>query len=362
MNSFKIIAISFFVLIIFAQTNFAITLDFIAKITNVATPKSVRVSPNGNFAVINSLEEGEIWIVDTKTFKIDRKIIFFRNKALGWDYKNKKPIPSFAEKPVECDFYDNGTKIIVSLHNDASVVIYDINEKLLGNVTEFTKKVKIIYGNGQEKITNLPAVKVGKTPKIISVTPDNQYALVSNWHSGSVSIISLSNLKNIKDVVLPKNYIPRGIAISKNSKLGYIVNMRGGTISVIDLEKMEVIKDEWITPNPRHIVLSPDGQFLYITDNLNGLLLKVSVRALKVLNKVKLGEYARTVALTPDGKYAFVALNLSNEVAVVNTQDFNVVKRLKIYRPMGVDVSPDGQQLWITSYSGNYVDVYKISY
>lgn len=73
------------------------------------------------------------------------------------------------KKPVECDFYDNGTKVIVSLHNDGSVVIYDINEKL-GNITELTKKVRIIYNEGQEKITNLPAVRVGKTPKIISVT------------------------------------------------------------------------------------------------------------------------------------------------------------------------------------------------
>lgn len=54
-NNFNLIGITILLLVLYAQSTFALTLDLIAKIKNVATPKSVRVSPNGDFAIINSL-------------------------------------------------------------------------------------------------------------------------------------------------------------------------------------------------------------------------------------------------------------------------------------------------------------------
>ena len=46
--------------------------------------------------------------------------------------------------------------------------------------------------------TMLASVSVGQEPCYITFTPDNQYALVVNRHSGDLAVIRLSTLSNRK--------------------------------------------------------------------------------------------------------------------------------------------------------------------
>ena len=111
-------------------------------------------------------------------------------------------------------------------------------------------------------------IKTGKTPKVITSSPDGRYLFVANWHSSTVSVIAIESENpaewhKVKDIATGR--IPRGMAVSKDSKYLYVAQMGGSGISVVDLATLEKVDEIRVGANPRHIVLA--GRFLYVSLN-----------------------------------------------------------------------------------------------
>lgn len=104
------------------------------------------------------------------------------------------------------------------------------------------------------------AYKVGTVPKVVKVTPDNKYILVSHWCSYDLQVISVATQKVVKKIKI--GAYPRGITVSNDSAFAYVAQMGGAVIHQIDL-KTFADKTLPIGPNPRALVLSPD-QKLYM--------------------------------------------------------------------------------------------------
>ena len=326
-------------------------------------PKSVEISPDGKYAAVMNLEGMDFWLISTATLEIMKKAQFFKTPAQGWDYKNREIIQSYAQKPVECAFSENGRLLWISLHNAEGITVYDTEETLAVPDQIPYERLRITdYIKQKSYEQRVIKIKTGKTPKIIRVTPDGRYALVANWHSSSVSVVDTQQYKTIKEIRLGgnKGYIPRGIAISSDSQKAYVANMGGGTISVIDLTALEVIADIPATANPRHIILSRDQRTLYISDNILGKILAFDLIAKKTMREVFIGKMARTIALSPDERYLFGVSHEEGKLVVVDTASFTVIYKKDFPFPMGLAVTPDGKQLWITSYQMGMIQVYAI--
>jgi YVTN family beta-propeller protein len=326
-------------------------------------PKSVEISPDGSYAAVMNLEGMDFWLISTASLEIMKKAQFFKTPAQGWDYKNREPVPSYAQKPVECAFSAGGRLLWISLHNAEGITVYDTEETLAVPDQMPYERLRITdYINQRSYEQRVIKIRTGKTPKIISVTPDGRYALVANWHSSSVSVVDTGQYKTIKEIRLggTKGYIPRGIAISSDSQKAYVANMGGGTISVIDLTALEVIADIPATANPRHIILSKDQRTLYISDNILGKILAFDLIAKKTMHEVTVGKMARTIALSPDERYLFGVSHDEGKMIVVDTGNFTIIYQKDFPFPMGLAVTPDGKQLWVTSYRMGMIGVYEI--
>ena len=326
-------------------------------------PKSVEISPDGSYAAVMNLEGMDFWLINTASLEITKKAQFFKSPAQGWDYKNREPIQSYAQKPVECDFSAGGRLLWISLHNAEGVTVYDTEETLAVPDQAPSERLHITDFIKQKSYDlRIIKIKTGKTPKVIRVTPDGRYALVANWHSSSVSVIDTQQYKTIKEVRLggTKGYIPRGIAISSDSQKAYVANMGGGTISVIDLKALQVVSDIPATANPRHIILAKDQRTLYISDNILGKILSFDLIDQKMVHEVTVGKMARTIALSPDERYLFGVSQDESKLMVVDTASFTVIYKMDFPFPMGLAVTPDGKQLWVTSYRMGMIGVYEI--
>jgi len=326
-------------------------------------PKSVEISPDGSYAAVMNLEGMDFWLISTATLEIIKKAQFFKTPAQGWDYKNRQPINSYAQKPVECAFSENGRLLWISLHNAEAVTVYDTAETIIPPEGAPCERLHISdCVNKRSYETRIIKIETGKTPKIVKVTPDGRYALVANWHSSSVSVIDTQGYKTIKAIRLggKQGYIPRGIAVSADSRKAYVANMGGGTISIIDLTALEVTADIPATPNPRHIILANDQRTLYISDNILGKLLAFDLIAKKTMKEVFIGKKARTIALSPDERYLFGVSHDEGKLVAVDTESFDIIYEKDFPFPMGLAVTPDGGQLWVTSYRMGIISVYEI--
>jgi YVTN family beta-propeller protein len=192
---------------------------------------------------------------------------------------------------------------------------------------------------------------VGSVPKVVSVTPDNKYVLVSNWCSYTVSVISVEKQKVIKTLKIGR--YPRGIAISSDSRYAYVAEMGGNSIHRIDLTDFTKSLIS-IGSNPRAIQLSPDDKTLYATLNISGKVIAWNLEESKAIKSVKTGLAARSLALNGDGTAIFVVNFRSGTMTKLRAADLSIIQNIKVCKePIGVAYDNETERTWVACYEGS---------
>ncbi|MEY3336638.1 MAG: hypothetical protein RL771_610 [Actinomycetota bacterium] len=194
------------------------------------------------------------------------------------------------------------------------------------------------------------AYRVGVVPKVVDVTPDNKYVLVSNWCSYDLSVISVEKQKVIKTIKI--GGYPRGITVSSDSQFAYVAQMGGAVIHRINLTTWG--KDLLnIGSNPRAVVLSPDNSMLYATLNSSGRVVAFDLAANKVVKTVKTGSASRSLDISSDGTALYVVNYTSDTISKVRVSDFKVLQKIKTCdEPIGITYEPLNKRVWVACYGG----------
>jgi YVTN family beta-propeller protein len=221
---------------------------------------------------------------------------------------------------------------------------HDICSPASGYDTSFLYRVNL----ANYEIDNV--YPVGSVPKVVEVTPDNKFVLVSNWCSYDLKVISIASQKVIKTIKIGR--YPRGIAVSNDSKFAYVAEMGGSRIHVINLEDFSITYIP-IGSNPRAIVLSPDNSMMYVTMNLSGKVASWDLINNKAGKSVKTGKAARSLAISSDGTALFVVNFVSNTISKVRTSDMKVFQSIKACNePIGITYDSPTSRTWVACYGG----------
>ncbi|MDH4274720.1 MAG: beta-propeller fold lactonase family protein [Gammaproteobacteria bacterium] len=368
--------------------------------TRIRSPKSVAFHPDGKKVYVNALEGANTLVYDRRTYKLTRVIEhrfdaaaghLFTDapKTSGWaHFPAKFPVANvniFTGKPVEQVFNFNGDYLWIPYYR-----------RTFDELSVYPSAVALV-DTREDKIVRV--FSAGPIPKFVAVSPDHRWLAVTHWGDNTVGLIKtvgpVDQYTHSKLIVVQKrmdtNAIQstdrdhdcglclRGTVFTRDSKY-LIVGRMGvsGGLAVIDVHKGSYIGTVFgMPPTPRHLVLSPDGKKLFLSASVSGKVARYTVadiinaaiqhqKELKPELDAEIGAAPRTIALTPDGKYLFAALNLSSKVAVMRADTMQHLLDIPADSyPVGLDISPDGLELWVTAqgrkgYGGNSVMVYAI--
>ena len=367
---------------------------------HVFSPKSVHFLSSGEKVYVNALEGLATIVYDyKKLMKMSAVKHRFRKKdAFLFEptlmdrpfsfhiSKNKKISNLFWGKPVEFTESHNGRYLWVTYYRRS----YDSNASM-------PSAVAII---DTESDTIVRVMPTGAIPKSIASSADGKRVAVINWGENSVGIINISS-KNPADFYYEKlveierrflvtgdkhlnrdsacGYCLRGSVFTPDSKYLLVGRMKGGGIAVIDMENLVYLGTVFgMKPTPRHMVLSPDGKLLYLSSNISGYVssfllndiiesVKKGKRNIKALHEVRTGVGTRTIQISPDGSLLFAAIKYESRIAVIRTDRMELLMKVPTDSyPVGLDISPDGSQLWVTAqgakgYGGNSVSAYSLT-
>ncbi|MCZ6472675.1 MAG: hypothetical protein O6934_04475 [SAR324 cluster bacterium] len=368
---------------------------------HVFSPKSVLFSASGGAVYVNALEGLTTLIYDPATLR-KRRVIHHRFDAAEAglfdsevDQRYFAPYAAFGlpaqpnrfqGKPVEAAFSNGGRYLWISYYRRS----YD----KLGRLPSALAVLDVRTGR---IVRVLPT---GPIPKTLAVSPDGMLLAAVHWGDNTVGLIDTAadnpkGFRHLGEIVVGKRlplhmdenvdrdhycgFCLRGAVFTRDGRHLLVGRMGGGGIAVLDVAGRRHVGSVWgMKPTPRHLLLSPDGKRLFVSSSASGY---VSVyrtaqlvdaalagrRSLKPLLQAKVGRGARTIAITPDGRTLFVAVNRDSKVVALDTDGLQ--PRLEIPAdsfPVGLAVSPDGTQLWVTSQGiklrgGNSVSVYRIS-
>jgi YVTN family beta-propeller protein len=321
-------------------------LVLVSTITGDISPKSVRSSGTGLVSAHNMMYRHSITIYDSNTKELIKRI---PDSVKLSDFGYSKYSGTYKGSPVEGSFSPDGKYLYVT-----NYAMYgkgfnkegtDICSPANGFDSSFVYRINL----SNYKIDGVYAV--GSVPKVLEVTPDNKYILVTTWCSYTLDVISIAKQKKVKSIKIGR--YPRGIAVSADSSKAYIAEMGGSNIheiNLIDFSKKLIP----VGVNPRAVVLSPDNTKMYVTLNIAGKVAAWDLVNHKSLGSVKTGNAARSLAIASDGTALFVVNYKSGTLSKVRTSDLKVLQTIKVCaEPIGITFDAPTSRTWVACYGGS---------
>ncbi len=317
----------------------------IATINGNIAPKSVASSGTGLVSAHNMMYRHSVTIYDTNKNAL---VATVPDTVRLSDFGFKKYSGNYKGAPVEGAFSPDGK------------YLYFTNYAMYGKgfAKEGTDKCSPSDGYDSSFLSrvNLANYKidavypVGSVPKVVKVTSDNKYILVSNWCSYTVTVISVESGKTVQNIKIGR--YPRGIAITKDSLYAYVAEMGGSGIHRINLQDFSKTFIP-VGPNPRAIVLSPDEKMLYVTLNISGKVAAWSLEANKLIKTVSTGKAARSLDISDDGSALFVVNFGSGTMSKVRASDMTLIQTIRVCNePIGITFDGPSQNTWVACYGG----------
>ncbi|MBE9188199.1 peptidoglycan-binding protein [Microcoleus sp. LEGE 07076] len=310
------------------------------------SPKSIVYSGAGLFFAQNMMYSHTITVYD-RNFKLVKTIPDTINLSKFGFTKFKG---NYRGSPVEAAFSTDGKYAYVSNYQMYGKGFDNPGSDRCSPSAKHDQSFLYRINTETLKIEN--AIPVGAVPKFNAVSPDNRFALASNWCSWDLSVVDIN--KNIEVERVKLGAYPRGIVVTPDSKNAYIAVMGSSDIAKVNLRDFSV---EWlrnIGNAPRHLTIDPNGKYLYATLNGEGNVAKIDLKTGKVVDKVSTGKAPRSMTISDSGKLIYVVNYFSNTVSKVRTSDMKVLQTVNVNSsPIGITYDPETNQVWVACYSGS---------
>ena len=321
-------------------------MKLISTITGDISPKSVRASGTGFVSAHNMMYRHSVTIYDAATMtlvkSISDRVDLTKLGFSGYSGTHRGA-------PVEGAFSPDGKYLYVTNYAMYGKGFNREGTDICRPSNNYDRS--FLYRIATDKWEIDSAYKVGVVPKVVQISPDNKYVLVTNWCSYDLSIISIAEQKVIKTINI--GAYPRGITISSDSKYAFVAQMGGSVVHKIELGswKRELLN---VGSNPRALVLSPDNQTLFLTLNSSGRVGAFDIAANKMIKTVRTGNAARSLDISSDGSALYVVNFTSDTVSKVRTSDLKVIQKINVCNePIGVTYEPINKRVWVACYGGS---------
>ncbi len=372
--------------------------------TDINSPKSVNIHPDGRKFYVNSLEGGATVVYEMGTWRKLKTIhhqFDSRHQAL-WATPSglfpfthysaeSRDLNQFMGKPVEGTFSHGGRYFWVPYYRRS----YDIN-------AQDPSALAVI---DTERDTIVRLMETGPLPKMIACSHDGRHIAVSHWGDNTVGIISTDGddpkkwtyeKLHIIDYQLKLNYSLTA-EVNRDVNSGYTLRGTvftpddhyllvgcmggGGGIAVIDMCQGQYLgRVLGMRSNIRHLIIK-DG-WLYLSSNAAGVIQRMRLDTFleavgRMANHTATARGweecavmggARTIEASPSGRFLFAACNTGSRLCAVDTRQMKMVASIACDSyPVGLDISDDGQYVIVTSQGrkhagGNAVNIYQVRY
>ncbi len=239
------------------------------------------------------------------------------------------------------DFKDvPDTRVATTGQRPNSLAVTSAKDRLL--VANFKDATLTVFEVAPSGILNSlgPGIPVGKGPRHIAITPDNQWAFTANFSGNSISTVSLRTLQRSSSDVQVGNG-PQALAVTPQGTKLLVANALDDNVSVLSFSSGTIGKAQDPVPvgkNPIDIVVTPNGTRALVANFLDNT---VSVLGLdqglvqKTQQDILVGRNPRAIALTPGGDIALVANFRDGTVSVLRVNEQGSVQTAQADVPVG---------------------------
>ena len=315
-------------------------------ITGNISPKSVASSGTGYVTAQNMMYRHSVTVYDARSLKLVKTI----SDAVDLRRLGYPSYPGMSRgAPVEAAFTSDGRYAYVSNYS-----MYGANFGPEGD-DDCTPSSgygdSFVYRIDMEHLKIDEAYEVGAVPKVVAVTPDDRYVLVTNWCTWDLSVISTKKGKEVKRIAIGP--YPRGIAVSPKGNAAYVAVMGGTELVRLDLRQWTTSRIG-VGSGPRAAEFHPSDRYIFVSLNAEGRVAKLDLKTGVVRAKVATGSAPRSLTLAADGRALFVVNYESGTIAKLRTSDMKTIQTIDAcYHPIGITYDRPTHRVWVACYTGS---------
>ncbi len=308
------------------------------------TPKSVAASGTGLILAQNMMYQHSVTVYDARTLELEKTISDSVSLA---DFGYERYPGTQQGAPVEAAFSPDGKYAYVSNYSMYGEGFGPEGDDECTPASGYDRS--FVYRISLETLEIDDAYRVGAVPKVVAVTPDGRYVLVSNWCTWDLSVISTKSGREVRRI--PMGEYPRGITVSPSSDAAYVAIMGDDHLVRVDLESWETSTIP-IGAGPRAIEIDPAGERIYATLNAAGRVARLDLDTGRV-KTVATGTLPRSLAIAHDGKAMYVVNYESGTISKVRTRDLKVLQTISAcVHPIGITYDAATRRVWVACYGG----------
>ena len=270
--------------------------------------------------------------------------------------------------------------IAVMSGNTDTDLIYVTN--FLGSNMSIVKVSGVSNATGITDISLVDTISgiTGGGPYDIAISPNGDHIYGSqSLIEGAISVVYTPE-NTIYEISISGITEPFGIEISPDGNSLYVANNHNSTLSVIDISSVSgtnisgatAISSIDIGQGPVMVAVSPGGNFVYTTNFADNSLSIIPTADMLSGITIPVGGNPIGLVTSPDGNFIYVSNFSTNDVSIINapmmsgtTPDMSGVtefKRIPVSKgPYGIDVSPDGQYIYVANKEAKQISVIQVS-
>jgi YVTN family beta-propeller protein len=310
------------------------------------SPKSVASSGTGYVTAQNMMYRHSVTVYDARSLELVKTISDAVNlRRLGY--------PSYPGTsrgaPVEAAFSSDGRYAYVSNYSMYGARFGSEGDDDCTPSSGYGDS--FVYRIDLQRLAIDEAYKVGAVPKVVAVTPDDRYVLVTNWCSWDLSVISTKKGREVKRISIGP--YPRGIAVSPKGNAAYVAVMGGTELVRVDLRHWTTSR-VGVGSGPRAAVFHPSDRYIFVSLNAEGRVAKLDLRDGVVRAKVATGSAPRSLALAADGRALYVVNYESGTITKLRTSDMKTLQTIEAcHHPIGITYDEPTRRVWVACYTGS---------
>ncbi|MGH7320599.1 MAG: YncE family protein [Candidatus Rokuibacteriota bacterium] len=217
------------------------------------------------------------------------------------------------------------------------------------------------------RLEPIAAIRVGREPHNLGISPDGRWVATSGRRSGDVSLISTDT--RVEVARIPVGRQPHDVAFSEDNRTLYVGHEQEPFVSVIDVPSQTRRASLAIRQAQHDLSLAPDGRELWFTITnrpykTGDPRVGVVELASGTVTMIDTGANAHDVILSPDGRTAWVTNSgfldrPDDRVHVLDVAGRRVLEVLRVGRyPFhapkrgrdGNDVPPTAREMWFSDH------------
>jgi YVTN family beta-propeller protein len=317
-----------------------------AVLTGPISPKSVASSGTGLVLAQNMMYRHTITVYDARRVRLRKTI----QDAVPLTRLGRKGESGTARgAPVEAAFSPDGRWAYVSNYSMYGPGFGQEGHDVCSPASGYDRSY--VYRVDLHRLRIDRAYRVGSVPKVVAVTNDGRYVLVSNWCSYDLSVISVRKGREVRRI--PIGAYPRGIAVVPDGSAAYVAVMGSSHLVRLDLRHWTTTTVE-VGAGPRAVVPGRFGRYLYVSLNAAGQVVKVDRRTGRVVASSATGSQPRSLTIAPDGRALYVVNYASGTISKLRATDLRVLQTIPAcYHPIGITYDAPTRRVWVACYTGS---------